>query len=141
MSLKRVYLSFAEEDAQKAKNLIALLRSPDYDLDFYEGSLDIDFDAQGADAVKHAIGEKIVKCDIAVCLIGENTHNSKWVDCQLEKNRNKGNKIIAMALKGTMDAVLPALVREGNLKFYPWDPQRLKQLIAEDTGKLFNNSL
>ncbi len=139
--MKRVYLSFADEDAQKVKNLIALLRSPDYDLDFYEGYLDIDFDAPDAEAVKRAIGEKIVKCDIAVCLIGENTHNSKWVDSQLEKNRNKGNKIIAMALKGIEDAVLPAVVREENIKFYPWDPQRFKKLIAEDTGRLFNNSL
>lgn len=134
-------MSFAEEDAPKVKNLLSLLRSPDYDLDFYEGPLDIDFDAPDAEAVKHAIGEKIVKCDIVVCFIGENTHNSKWVDSQLEKNRNKGNRIIAMALKGTEDAVLPAVVREENIKFYPWDPQRFKKLIAEDTGKLFNNYL
>ncbi|MDP2928176.1 MAG: TIR domain-containing protein [Candidatus Omnitrophota bacterium] len=138
--MKRVFLSFADEDTLKVKNLMPLLSSPEYDLDFYEGPLDIDIDAQGADVIKRAIGEKIVKCSIVVCLIGENTHNSKWVDSQLEKNRNKGNRIIAMALKGTQDAVLPAVIREENLTFYPWDPPRLKKLIAEDTKKLFNNS-
>ncbi len=139
--MKRVYLSFADEDAQKINNLISLLRSQDYDLDFYDGPLDIDIDAQGADVIKQAIGEKIVKCDIAVCLIGENTHNSKWVDCQLRKNRNKGNRIITMALKGTESALLPAVVREENLTFYPWDPERLKKLIAEEAHKPFNNSI
>jgi len=139
--MKKVFLSFAEQDAQKVKNLLSLLSSPDYDLDFYEGPLDIDIDALGADVIKRAIGEKIVKCSIVVCLISENTHNSKWVDSQLQKNRNKGNRIIAMALKGTTDAVLPAVIREENLTFYPWDPLRLKKLIAEDTSKLFNNSL
>lgn len=138
MRPKRVYLSFAPEDALKVNNLLPLLRSTEYDLDFYEGTLDIDFDAEGAEAIKHAIGEKIVKCDIAVCLISENTHKSKWVDCQLQKNRNKGNKIIAMALKGTTDAVLPVVVKEENLKFYPWDPERLKKLIAAETPKIFN---
>jgi len=133
-------LSFADEDTQKVKNLLPLLSSPEYDLDFYAGPLDIDIDAPGAEVIKRAIGEKIVKCSIVVCLIGENTHNSKWVDSQLQKNRNKGNRIIAMALKGTEDAVLPAVIREENLTFYPWDPARLKKLIAEDTGKLFNNS-
>lgn len=136
--MKRVYLSFSPEDTPKVNNLLPLLRSPDFDIDFYEGTLDMDFDAEGAEAIKHALGEKIVKCDIAVCLISENTHKSKWVDCQLQKNRNKGNKIIAMALKGTTDAVLPTVIREENLKFYPWDPDRLKKLIAAETPKIFN---
>jgi hypothetical protein len=139
--MKRVFLSFVEQDAPKVKNLLALLSGPDYDLDFYEGLFDMDFDAPGAQTIKRAIGEKITKCSIAVCLISENTHNSKWVNLQLEKNLNKGNRIIAMALKGTVDVVLPAVVRQENLTFYPWDPVRLKKLIVEDTSKLFNNSL
>lgn len=131
--MKRVYLSFANEDAQKVKNLLSSLRSPNYELDFYDGPDTGD--------LSRAIGEKIVKCDITVCLIGENTHKSKWANLQLQKSRNKGNRIIAMALKGIKDAVLPAVVREENLTFYPWDPERLSKLIAEDTRKLFNNSL
>lgn len=138
--MKHVFLSFAGQDAQKVEHLLPLLASPEFDLEFYAGPLDIDFDAPGAEVIKRAIGEKVVKCSIVVCLISENTHNSKWVDSELEKNRNKGNRIIAMALKGTVDAVLPSVVREENLKFYPWDPDRLKKLVAEDTGKLFNNS-
>jgi hypothetical protein len=141
MAIKRVFLSFADEDTQKVKDLLFSLASPEYDLDFYLGPLDMDIDAPGAEVIKRAIGEKIVKCDVVVCLISENTHNSKWVDSQLQKNLNKGNIIIAMALKGTQDAVLPAVIREKNLTFYPWDPQRLKELIVKDTRKLFNNSL
>ena len=45
--MKKVYLSFAAEDAQKVGKLISLLRCPDYELDFYEGALDLDFDAEG----------------------------------------------------------------------------------------------
>jgi len=138
--MKKVYLSFAGEDAQKVKNLLPLLQSSDYELDFYDQPLDIDFESEIAEVIKQAIGEKIVKCNIVVCLISENTHKSKWVDSQLQKNRNKGNRIIAMALKGIECVVLPNVVREQNLTFYPWDPQRLKKLIAEDTSKLFNNS-
>ena len=140
MAIKKVYLSFSSEDYQKAAKLIPLLRSPDYELDFYEGSLDLDFEAEGAETIRKAIGEKIAKCNLAVCLIGENTHKDKWVDAQLRKNRNKGNKIIAMALKGVECVVLPDIVKEEFLTFYPWDPQRLKTLITFDTHKLFNNS-
>ena len=48
--MKKVFLSFAGEDSQKAGKLIPLLRSPDYELDFYEGSLDLDFEAEGSEA-------------------------------------------------------------------------------------------
>ena len=95
---------------------------------------------KGAEAHKMAMGEKIAECNLAVCLIGENTHKSKWVDSQLRKNRNKGNKIIAMAIKGVESAVLPEVIKEEFLTFYPWDPQKLKTLITEDTRKPFNNS-
>ena len=139
--MKRVYLSFADVDSPKVKRLLPLLESPEFELDFYDGPLDIDIDAQSAEAIKQAIGEKIVKCGITVCLISDNTHKSKWVDSQLQKSRNKGNRIIAMALKGTQDAVLPVAVREKNLAFYPWDPARLKKLITEEINKLFDNAL
>ena len=134
-------MSFAPEDLSKAEKLISLLCCQDYELDFYEKPLDLDFDAEGSEAISREIGEKIAKCNIAVCLIGENTHKSKWVDSQLRKNRNKGNKIIAMALKGVESAVLPEVVKEEFLTFYPWDPQKLKILIGDDTHKPFNNSL
>ena len=139
--MKKVFLSFADQDAQKIQELLPLLSSPEYELDFYPGPLVVDIAAPEAEGIKRAIGEKIVKCNTVVCLISENTHSSKWVDLQLQKNRNKGNRIIAMALKGTQEAVLPALVRQENLTFYPWDPQRLKRLIAEEEKNIFNNSI
>ena len=133
-------MSFAQEDAPKVERLMPLLRSADYELDFYGGALDMDFEAEAAESVRRQIGEKVAGCDIAVCLIGENTHKDKWVDSQLRKNRNKGNRIIAMALKGLECAVLPDVVKQEFLTFYPWDPKKLKALIAEDTRKPFNNS-
>ncbi len=138
--MKKVFLSFADEDAQKVRGLITSLYSPDYDLDFYDGPLDMDIDAEAADVAKRLIGEKIVKCSVTVCLIGENTHKSKWVDCQLQKSLRKGNKIIAMALKGIKEAVLPVIIREEYLTFYPWDPRRLRKLILEEALRIFNNS-
>lgn len=137
--MQEVFLSFAPEDTQKVKGLLPLLASTDYRLDFYEVPAGMDFEGESAQSVKRAIGEKIVKCGITVCLIGENTHKSKWVDCQLHKSRNKGNRIIAMALKRVESAVLPDVVREENLKFYPWDPQKLAKLIGEGPQDLLQS--
>lgn len=86
------------------------------------------------------MGEKIIKCGITVCLIGEHAQASQWVNCQLQKSRNKGNKIIAMALPGIEWALLPAVIREENITFYPWNPGKLKRLIQEDNPKPFINA-
>jgi hypothetical protein len=129
--MKRVFLSFAYEDVQAVKGLIPLISDPNYDLDFYEGSLDFDFDSNEAEGIKRAIGDKISKCNVTVCLIGQNTYKDKWVECELKKSRNKGNKSIAMALKKIDCAVLPDVVREENLTFYPWNPRKLKELLGD----------
>ncbi len=128
--MKAVFLSFAEEDAKQAKDLMPLLENPQYSLDFYDGSATDECGGELTEPARRAIGEKIVRSDITVCLIGENTHKSRRVDCALQKTRNKGNKIIAMALKKVESATLPAVIREENLKFYRWDPKKLAQLIA-----------
>lgn len=137
--MKTVFLSFAYEDIQQVKGLLPLLSGPDYDLDFYDGSLDMDIDNKGADIIKRAIGEKISRCKITVCLVADNTYKNKWVECELQKSYQKGNKIIAMALKGIESAKLPDLIREENLRFYPWNPQKLRELIAETFTRLPNS--
>ncbi|MFH1458080.1 MAG: TIR domain-containing protein [Candidatus Omnitrophota bacterium] len=139
--MKRVFLSFSPEDTQKVKGLLPLLEGLDAGLDFYEVPLGMDFESEGAKSLKRAIGEKIIKCGVTVCLIGENSHKSKWVDCQLQKSRNKGNRIIAMALKKVESAVLPDVAREENLRFYPWDPKKLKELIHFSRSGLVTHCL
>ncbi len=129
--MKKVFLSFAEEDTPKVLRLLPLLTNPEYGLDYCDQPSGVDFDSEPAKDIKRKIGEKIVGCNITVCLVSGNTHKNKWVDCALKKSRDKGNKIIAMALKGTECAVLPDVIREENLPFYPWNPQRLTKLIIE----------
>jgi len=131
--MKRIFLSFAPEDAVEVKGLLSLLESPDFELDFYEVPLGVDFKSEGAKSLKQAIGAKIVQCSVTICLIGEDSHKSPWVDCQLQKSRNKGNRIIAMALRKVETAVLPDVVREENLRFYPWNPKKLRELIREES--------
>jgi hypothetical protein len=127
--MKRVFLSFAAEDLSRVKNLLPSLSAGGYEFDFYDGTPGAEFDSPEAEAAKRKIGEKIVGSSVTVCLIGENTHKDKWVSCALEKSLNKGNKIIAMALKRVEAAVLPEAIRGQAVKFYPWNPKKLAELI------------
>jgi hypothetical protein len=68
---------------------------------------------------------------VTVCLISELTYTSSWVDWELSESDEKGNVIIAMALKGIGSAVLPSLIRAKQLVFHGWDPANLSKLIKE----------
>src|SRR5713226_2016175 len=111
---KRVFLSFLAEDREKVAGLRLLAANPNYDLEFYDESLRAAIDSSDADYIKRRIREKISRTSVTVCLITENTHTSGWVNWELKESDEKGNKIVAMALKGVDRAVLPKLIREKN---------------------------
>ncbi len=129
---KRTFLSFLAEDAQRVQGLRLLAANPDYDLEFYDESVRVAFDSTDAEYIKRKIREKISRTSVTVCLISEQTHTSTWVAWELEESRKKGNKIIAMALKGVDQAILPSLIKAEGLTFHAWDPSILSGLIKAD---------
>lgn len=126
----RIFLSFRGEDRQQVDGLRLLASNPDYDLEFYDESVRVPFDSVNAEYVKQKIREKIRRTTITVCLISELTYTSSWVDWELEESDRKGNRIIAMGLKGVTRAVPPRLIREKNLGWYAWDPAGLASTIT-----------
>jgi len=128
---KRVFLSFIAEDRGRVEGLRLLAKNPNFDIEFYDESVRTPFDSQDAEYIKRRIREKINRTSVTVCLISEETHKSKWVDWELRVSDEKGNKIIAMALKGVKRAVLPRLIEEKGLTFHAWDLDKLARLITE----------
>jgi hypothetical protein len=126
---KRVFLSFIAEDKDHVQGLRLLAKNPNFDIEFYDESVRTPFDSNDAEYIRRQIREKINRTTVTVCLIGEQTHNSRWVDWELRVSDEKGNKIIAMALKGVERAVLPSLIKEKGLTFYSWDVDKLASLI------------
>jgi hypothetical protein len=60
------------------------------------------------------------------------TYTSAWVDWELSESAQKGNKMIAMGLKGVIVAQLPDYFRKRDNRFWFWDPAKLKELIEND---------
>jgi MTH538 TIR-like domain (DUF1863) len=131
MMKKRVFMSFIEEDKQRIWGLRLLAANPDYDLDFYDESLKTPIDSFDAAYIKAKIRAKIERASVTVCLISEQTHASSWVDWELEESDQRRNAIIAMALKGVDEAILPKLIKQKGLPFHGWDPARLNGLIRD----------
>ena len=126
---KRVFLSFIAEDEEHANGVRLLAKNPNNDLEFYDESVREPFDSEDAEYLRRKIKEKIDRTSVTVCLISEDTHKSKWVEWELETSDEKGNTIIAMAVKGVSKATLPKLIKEKDLTFHSWDINKLARLI------------
>lgn len=128
---KRVFLSFDHDDLAQVNGLRGVIQNPNHDLEAYDESVRHAIESKDKAYIRQVIGEKIKRSSVTVCLISATTHKSEWVDWELGESARQGNTIIAMALKGVTEAVLPRLIRERKLTFHPWDPNRLQDLIAQ----------
>ena len=127
---KRIFLSFAYEDVDQVNGLRGLIQNPNHELEAYDESVREPINSRNAEYIKRTIREKIQRSSVTVCLISGVTHTSEWVEWELEESARQRKTIIAMALKGIQQAVLPNLIRQRALQFYEWDPSLLERLIA-----------
>jgi hypothetical protein len=116
-------------DRQQVQGLRLLAANPDYDLEFYDESVRVAVDSWNADYVKKVIREKISRSSVTVCMISALTYTSAWVDWELSESAQKGNKIIAMGLKGVTVAQLPDYFRTRDNWLWFWNPAKLRESI------------
>lgn len=126
---KRVFLSFKAEDRQQVQGLRLMAANDKFDIEFFDESVRVAIDSNNAEYVRRKIREKINRTSVTICMIGTETHASKWVEWELEESFNKGNTVITMALKGIDSAVLPAPIRARSLTFHAWDADELAKLV------------
>lgn len=132
---KRVFLSFTSEDLDHVRGLRLLKDNPNFDLEFYDESIKEPIESHDAEYIKRVIRDQIRRSSVVVCLISETTHNSGWVNWELDTSEEEEKGIIAMAIKDVHEAVLPKFIKEKveekSMTFWEWDPEHLAKLINE----------
>lgn len=131
MAKRRVFLSFDSEDLNQVRGLRLMAANPNFDVEFYDESLKIPVNSFDAIYIKNVIREKIRRSSVTLCLVGENTYRSDWVDWELKESEKQGNSIVAMALKGIESVNIPKYLEENNITVYKWDHIFLTNLINE----------
>jgi hypothetical protein len=125
-----VFISFQSEDLWAVELLREIARQPSYDLDFYDESLKVPFDSIRADYIRNRLLDRIERTSVTICLIGRTTYESAWVDWEIFRSLEKGNKIIAMGIPGETHLTIPRMLRQVNAPWHVWDIDYLKQQIA-----------
>jgi hypothetical protein len=128
--MKRVFISFINEDRLHVNGLRLIAANPNFELEFYDESVRTPVNSMNSEYIKRIIREKIARSSVTLCLISKETHTSEWVDWELEESIKAGNNIIAMAVKGIDNAILPRLIRQKQLPFHAWNPEQLNSLVG-----------
>ena len=95
---RHVFLSFASADLQQVNLFRGQARSIATDLEFYDYSVKEPSDSQDADYIRRKIRELIRYVSVTVCLIGENTWTSKWVDWELSTSASLEKGLLGVTL-------------------------------------------
>jgi hypothetical protein len=116
------------EDKQKVDGVRLLAWHEHVDLEFFDESVRSPYDSENASYIRSRIREKINRASITLCLLGARTHESRWVNWELDTSRQLGKRIILMGIPQHPQAVtLPEAVR--GEKWYSWDVNHLQRLI------------
>lgn len=107
MAKKTVFISFDYDNDAHYKNLLlAWDKHNDFDFGFYDGSLRDAIDSTNAAYIKSKIKPKILAAGRLLCIVGEKTSKSKWIDWEIDVAKDNSKKLIGV--KTAKDNVSPS---------------------------------
>lgn len=126
---KHVFLSFVIEDEKLVTLFRGQAKSKKSDLAFDDYSVREPIDSTNAPYIKTRITEKIRNCSVTICLIGETTATSSWVDWEIRKSNELARKVFGVRLHS--DAAKdkpPKALTDIGAKVLHWD---IDKIVAE----------
>ena len=102
MAKKSIFISYDYDNDRNYKNmLLAWDANKEFDFGFDDHSADVSIDSTDAGAIKRAISAKISAATYFLCLVGKQTHKSKWVAWEISKAVELKKKIVAVKIEPT----------------------------------------
>jgi hypothetical protein len=128
---KKVFISFRGEDQFKVNTLRGLAQFKNVEFEMDDESLREAINSRDETYIRSVIRPKISKCDVCLCMIGENTHGSrKWIPWEISVALELKKPIIAMRFWDSGDAKTPSILENNNIRPFSWDMNKLIERIG-----------
>lgn len=131
---RRLFLSFHAEDRQQVAGFRLMPWNQNVQLDFYDGSLEKPVQSDSESYVRSVIREKIRRCSVLVCLIGNGTAWRDWVEWEIRAARELGKGICGVRLKGSVGQA-PPILRELGAPVATWDMDQIIRVIERAAAR------
>ena len=116
-----VFLSFSMDDIFRVCLFRAQAKNKQLPLEFRDHSVKEPFDERW----KTQVSEKINRCSLTICLIGDKTYKSEAVNWELEKSLQLGKGLMGVYLIDS-NPRLPSTLIINSIKVVPW--KRLRKV-------------
>src|ERR1051325_12181979 len=104
-----VFVSYDYDNDKHYKRLLqAWSANSQFNLEFFDQSVDVSVNSIQAGPIRRVISQRISKSDLLLCIVGEETHHSDWVDWEIEKADELGKKIVAVKVE--RDNITPSAI-------------------------------
>ncbi|WP_447406621.1 TIR domain-containing protein [Staphylococcus aureus] len=101
-----------------------------FDVKFEDTSIGISINSTNAYYIKRKIKEKIESSNKVICIIGENTHSSEWVNWELVTAHNLNKPIVAIKIDKSYKS--PIQVYGKNVHWaYSFSYEAIKKALLE----------
>lgn len=125
-----VFVSHYHEDEENIKKLKDLL-SDDYCIKNYSVTTDKYNDAENEEYIKYDLLKPLInQSSVLICLIGPETHDSKWVDWEIREAAKLGKQIIGVYIQGAKDSDVPPALNELSDSIVGWNTDSIVDAIA-----------
>jgi hypothetical protein len=129
--MAKVFISFRGEDQFKVFTLRGLAQFKNVEFEMDDVSLRETIDSRDEYYIKSVIRPKINRCNICLCMIGENTYKSKkWIPWEIGVAIELKKPILAMRFKDSANAMTPNVLINNNIRPFDWDLSKLIEKIG-----------
>ncbi|WP_195439562.1 TIR domain-containing protein [Parabacteroides goldsteinii] len=109
--IKNVFVSHYHKDEDSIKSMKSLL-GDDYSIRNYSVTSEKYNNAHNEDYIKSLLRPQISAASTFICLIGPDTHDSKWVDWEIREAERQEKQIIGVYIHGAKDSDIPPALEE-----------------------------
>lgn len=132
MSGRRVFISYQHGDIKQAQGFNLLRWNNNVNFEFVGRYLFGQINSETEAYIRLKIREQMKGTSCTVVLIGKNTHNSVWVNWEIEESISQGKAIIGIFLPDCENEEVPEALIENGCTIIEWDPHKFGEEIEKE---------
>lgn len=100
MAKKKVFVSYDHSEDLRYKNLLRAWDANDnFDFEFDQRSPNEPINSDNASRIKQALTQKMKECEYLLVIVGEKSHQSKWMTWEISRSKESDVKLKLAAVK------------------------------------------
>ena len=130
--IKNIFVSHYHEDEDSIKQFKDLL-SADYCIKNYSVTSEKYNNATNEEYIKSLLRPLINQSSTLICLIGPETHDSKWVDWEIREAEKLDRQIIGVYIQGAKDSDIPPALEEFADAIVGWNTENIEKALGGES--------